>query len=105
MGVKVITIVAGIIKSNFHANIGDPENFKLPAESKYKSMEGVIQDMVRGGGLAAASSAESFGEKVARDVLGGRTGKTYTGALGWSAKWAIWWFLQWLMVSVPFPSP
>lgn len=99
LGVNVITIIAGIINSNFHANLGDPETFKLPVESKYKSMEGIIQGMLKGGGLAAASTAESFAEEVVRDVLGGKTGKTYSGALAWSAKWAVWWFPQWLMVN------
>lgn len=101
LNVKVITIVAGIISSNFHANIGQPENFSLPPGSMYKSMEGIIREKVKGGALSSKpTSAEDFAEEVVKNVLGGRTGKTYSGALAWAAKWAIWWFPGWLFVSI-----
>ena len=49
-------------------------------------------------------SGEEFGRRVVKDVLGGtvcggKTGKTYTGTLGWSAKYVVWWWPVWLFVS------
>jgi len=71
-------------------------------------MEGVIREQSTGtrkGALAEdVMSAEEFGRRVAKDVLGGRffggkTGKTYTGTLGWSMKYVVWWWPVWLFVS------
>jgi 1-acylglycerone phosphate reductase len=99
LGIKVITVIAGIISSKFHANMS-PSTFSLPPDSQYKSMEGVMRDMNEGKGMAAnASPAESFAEEVYRDTVGGRRGNTYSGALGWTGKWVIWWWPTWLTVS------
>lgn len=97
LGVKVITIVAGIIKSNFFANLED--NFELPSTSFYKSLERDMGGMAKGGGIPGnVITAEEFGKEVARDVLTGKTGCTYTGTLGWGARW-IPIFPTWVLVS------
>jgi 1-acylglycerone phosphate reductase len=99
LNVKVITIVAGIIESSFHVNLNS-DSFSLPENSEYKSMEELIRGMMRGKGKSGeASTAEEFAEEVVRDVLRGKTGKTYSGALGWSGKWLFWWWPDWLFVS------
>lgn len=67
-------------------------------------MTGVVREILKGEGLAAgASSAESFAVEVVQDVLGGKTGKTYSGTLGWSAQW-VGMFPQLLMVSLCYIS-
>jgi len=75
-------------------------------------MESIIREQATGSGNDALAqnvmSAEEFGRRVVKDVVGGRmfggkTGKTYTGTLGWSAKYIVWWWPAWLFVSsLPF---
>lgn len=85
LGVDVITVVAGIIKSNFHANM--PE-FELPSTSLYRSLDKQIGAAASGGGLPANSmSAEQFGREVVSDVMAGKRGNIYRGTLAWGAKW------------------
>ncbi|TVY55514.1 Short-chain dehydrogenase cctT [Lachnellula cervina] len=88
LSVRVITVVAGIVKSSFFANLGN-EDFELPQGSYYKSLEKHIGGLSRGEDLPAnAMGAEEFGRGVVADVLAGKRGNTYTGTLGW-ASWVV----------------
>ncbi len=46
-------------------------------------------------------TAEEFGREVLRDVLHGKRGMTYTGTLGWAAKWSPM-YPVWFVVSFGF---
>ncbi|TVY35799.1 Short-chain dehydrogenase, partial [Lachnellula occidentalis] len=84
--VRVITVVAGIVKSSFFANLGK-EDFELPQGSYYKSLERYIGTLSRGEDLPAnAMGPEEFGRGVVGDVLAGKRGNTYTGTMGWASK-------------------
>ena len=97
LGVKVITIIAGIIKSNFFAPMKD--TFELPRTSIYKSLEIQIGQVAGGRDVGDnVMTAEGFGMEVVRDVLAGKTGCTYTGTLGWAARWMPM-FPTWFLVS------
>lgn len=96
LGVSTITVVAGIIQSNFHSNISTPtpkntpdKTFHLAKISYYKSLENEIGKVAGGEGMPTSKvmSAEEFGRLVVRDVLAGKRGNTYTGTLGWATKW------------------
>ena len=72
LGVKVITVVAGMVKSNFFAAVD--EKYKIPTTSFYKSMEGPSGRMAKREDLpGSAMSPEDFRNGVARDVLAGQT--------------------------------
>lgn len=88
LGVKVITVVAGIIRSNSFSSLKD--NFGLPSESYYASLEGHIGGVAKGviAGMSVMT-AEGFGKEVVKGVLAGKTGCTYTGTLGWAAAWVL----------------
>jgi hypothetical protein len=97
LGVKVITIIAGYIKTNFFAPMKD--TFELPSTSFYRSLESQIGQMAGGSDVGEnAMTAEEFGREVVRDVLAGKTGCTYSGTLGWTARWVPM-FPTWFLVS------
>lgn len=99
LSVRVITVVAGIVKSSFFANLGN-EDFELPQGSYYKSLEKHIGGLSRGEDLPAnAMGAEEFGRGVVADVLAGKRGNTYTGTLGW-ASWVVPVFPKGFLVSL-----
>jgi len=87
LNVRVITVVAGIIKTAFFANLGNDE-FELPQDSYYKSLEKYIRSVAKGEDLPPnVMSVEQFGKDVVSDVLKGKKGNTYSGTLGWAARY------------------
>lgn len=89
LGISTITVVAGIIKTNFFSSIS---SYVLPPTSLYRSLEPYISKVAKGEDTAemkGVMGCEEFGRLVVSDVLGGRRGKTYTGTLGWAAKWIV----------------
>jgi hypothetical protein len=54
----------------------------------YQSLEGSIANVAKGEDLPpTVMSAGEYAERLVKKVLGGKTGKTYTGSLAWSVKW------------------
>ncbi|KAL5321396.1 hypothetical protein ACEPPN_009354 [Leptodophora sp. 'Broadleaf-Isolate-01'] len=111
LGIKTITVIAGIVKSNFFTNLptsqlpGTPAEetkpaprYKLPEGSYYKSLEAEISKAAAGEISAGEGimTAEAFGTEVVNDVLRGRSGRTYSGTLGWGAKWIPMFPVLWL---------
>ncbi|KAG4442941.1 hypothetical protein IFR05_001554 [Cadophora sp. M221] len=111
LGIKTITVVAGIVKSNFFANLptsqlsGTPateakqtSRYKIAEGSYYMSLEGEIVKAAAGEISAGKNimTAEAFGTEVVSDVLRGRSGRTYNGTLGWGAKWIPMFPVAWL---------
>jgi hypothetical protein len=75
------------VKSAFFANLAY-DKYELPQGSYYKSLEKQIGVPARGEDLPQnAMSAEQFGKDVLRDVLRGKSGNTYSGTLGWAARY------------------
>jgi hypothetical protein len=65
----------------------------------YQSLEASIAKVAKGGDLPpSVMSAGEYAERLVKKVLGGKTGKTYTGGLAWSVKW-IPFFPGWVLVS------
>ncbi|KAH6669809.1 putative estradiol 17 beta-dehydrogenase [Halenospora varia] len=99
--VRVLTVYAGIISSNFHSSSSMGDTFSLPSTSYYKSLTKVMDGIARGNQRPGKiMSAENFGKEVCRDVVGGRSGASFTGTLGWAVKY-VGLYPQWYLVSAP----
>ncbi|MCJ1402294.1 hypothetical protein MMC11_005514 [Xylographa trunciseda] len=77
-GVKVVTVVAGVITSHFSANMPD---FKLPSNSVYLPIKTEIDKVANGTDLPSAMDVDVFAKKLVGDVLGGANGLVYRGRL------------------------
>ncbi|PVH74000.1 NAD(P)-binding protein [Cadophora sp. DSE1049] len=113
LDIKTITVVAGIVKSNFFANLPTSHSsataaseihqstpkFKLAEASYYKSLEPEISKAAAGDISSGKNimTAQAFGEELVSDVLRGRKGKTYSGTLGWGARWIPMFPVSWLV--------
>lgn len=95
-GVTVLSIVTGAVQSNGQTYF---ENFKLPEDSMYKSIEGIIGDRARGGDGSKRESAQEYAENVVKDILAGKTGKVWRGGGAGGVKFASTWLPQSVMVS------
>jgi len=84
LGIKVLTVVAGSIKTNFFAPIN--ETYALPPTSYYSSLKHVLVEKASGKADLQPSTmtAEAFGRAVANDVLSGKKGNTYRGSMAWA---------------------
>lgn len=99
LGVKVITVMTGIVGTNIFVNHPDP---KIPEDSYWKPASKEITDTASGVLTENCMPASAFAKRVADDVLGGATGLTWRGKMA-----SIAWFLQtflptWLLVSYSF---
>ena len=79
-GVKVITLIAGNVASNIHANTPPIE---LPSDSVYEPVRSEISKEMQYSDQPAAS----FAKQVVNDVLGGAQGKVYRGGNSGLVKW------------------
>ncbi|KAI1427714.1 oxidoreductase [Xylaria sp. FL1777] len=66
-GVTVVTIMAGVVSTYFHAN--EPP-FALPPNSQYKSIEKIIAGWATGESKPGGCSPEEFAELVVDDIVG-----------------------------------
>jgi 1-acylglycerone phosphate reductase len=85
LGVKVVTLVTGAVKSQGQTHFGD---FKLPPTSKYLAIEDAIANRARGGDGFARMDTEKYAEHVVKDVLQGATGRLWVGNTATVTKWA-----------------
>ncbi|MCJ1381252.1 hypothetical protein MMC17_004361 [Xylographa soralifera] len=88
-GVKVVTVVAGVIATNFSANMPD---FKLPSDSLYLPVKKEINAVAGDKLPTTAMDVDVFAEKLVGDVLGGANGLVYRGKLA-TLSWFILKFL------------
>jgi hypothetical protein len=66
----------------------------------YQSLEANISKVAKGEDLPPTTmSTGEYAERLVRKVLGGKTGRTYTGSLALSVKW-IPLFPGWVLVSL-----
>ncbi|KAH8594509.1 hypothetical protein B0O99DRAFT_595441 [Bisporella sp. PMI_857] len=99
-GVNVITVIAGMIVSNFFTPV--EEKFALPPTSKYRHFEEALGKKARGEELPPnRMSNEEFGRLVCGDVLRGKRGNIYRGTLAWTLpligvlpRWYIDWYCR-----------
>jgi 1-acylglycerone phosphate reductase len=84
LGVKVVTLVTGAVKSQGQTYF---EDFKLPATSKYLAIEDSIANRARGGDGYARMDTKKYADQVVTDVLRGTTGRLWVGNLATIAKW------------------
>lgn len=95
LGVKVITVMAGIVGTNIFSN--HPEAH-LSDTSPWKPAEDVIIAQAGGSMIDGAMPRSVFAGKIVRDVLGGKTGLTWTGKMSSVAWWLVTCAPMWLMV-------
>jgi 1-acylglycerone phosphate reductase len=98
-GVKTIQVVTGAVKSNGQTYF---EDWKLPEDSLYKEIEGLIANRVRGGDGHPREDTEEYAKNVVDDILSGKTGKVWRGGDAVSTKQATTTNIpQHLLVSLP----
>ncbi|KAK2611715.1 hypothetical protein N8I77_005039 [Diaporthe amygdali] len=85
-GVSVVTILAGLLETHFHA--GDMQ-FKLRPDSLYAPIEEIIEGWASGRSKPKGQSAEDFAASINGDILGqGNGGLVWKGPNAGSIKWA-----------------
>lgn len=101
LGVKVVTVVAGLAQTRFFENGEQPD---LPADSPFKPALKEIRVMAGGSLLDGCMSAEQYAKLVTGDVLGGATGAIWRGTNA-SRAWFMSGFMPtWILVSPMLPS-
>ena len=113
LGVGVQSVVLGIVRTRFHANLKakskevenaqegnggmDDERFQLAEGSYYEGMRDVLRDEASGKiqdeGVMGAGEA---GRRIVRDVVGGKKGRTLVGTkagvlriVGFLPRWLV----------------
>lgn len=78
LGVKVLTVVTGVVRTNLARNSAE---FKLPQESYYQSIAASIGARARLEDAAASGTeAEVYAESIVRGVLAEMDGTVWRGA-------------------------
>jgi len=95
--VKVVTVVTGAVATSFKANVPVPN---LPANSLYLPVKANIEAISRGEKLKNPQPSDAYAEEVVKDVLGGKTGKTWRGTDAVTGRIAKLLFPGWLIVSL-----
>jgi 1-acylglycerone phosphate reductase len=94
--VSVLSIVTGAVKSNGQTYF---EDFKLPENSMYTSIEQIIGDRARGFDGAKRQPTREYAEAVVDAILAGKSAKVWKGANAGGVKFATTWLPQSMMVS------
>ncbi len=77
-GVKVLTVVTGAVETKIMEN---GPGLKLPKDSLYTKIEGIISDRVSGKEEIRRMTATDYAERVVQDILGGAVGKVWRGQM------------------------
>ncbi|KAL3456726.1 hypothetical protein BJX64DRAFT_36943 [Aspergillus heterothallicus] len=95
LGVKVVTVMSGVIRTNIFANNPEP---KLPEDSLWKGAKQEISDNGTGTAQGPLSvSPEDFAKSVVDSLLAGSNGQIFKGGMA-GAGWFMSSFLpQWLL--------
>ncbi|KXT09906.1 hypothetical protein AC579_9496 [Pseudocercospora musae] len=100
LGVRVVSVVTGVVASNFHDKQQFPE---LPASSYYRPIWEFLKERATGKQIEKdAMDADEYARKVVRLVDRGANGKIYVGGLAYLLKWVVWWLPSAIVVS---PDP
>jgi len=98
-GVRVLTVVSGVVATNIMAHA--PEDYHLPSDSMYQKIFKEIKARAYGEDVKASSKmdAAKFADRVVSDVLGGKSGRVWRGAMA-TAVWLMMKFMpSFLLVS------
>ena len=96
LGVRVITLIAGGIATNFLANL---QTLTLPENSYYLCVKDIIEEQPER--IPFGIKPEAFAHDVLRQVEKGTTGKFWVGGGTCIARIGLWLFPQCALVSVP----
>ena len=100
LGVRVLTVNSGAVQSNLGLN--SPE-FKLPAKSWYRSIEGTIAMRARTSGAAGSGmETAAYADQFLRDVLSNAEGMVWRGAWATLLRCFLLLLPRHLMVSLTF---
>jgi len=100
LGVRVITVVMGLVKSEFFSAY--EADVKLLDNSYYTPAKPMLDKMMKPEPSFLQISAEEYAERVANDIEKGRTGKIWVGGLTTIIRFWGWLFRGWFLVSVIF---
>jgi 1-acylglycerone phosphate reductase len=85
LGVKVLTVVAGSVATTF----GDNNKAQsLPKDSRYKPVTKEFDTVAKWDNGMERMDTEVFVKRVADDILGGVTGRTYRGTRASVARYS-----------------
>ncbi|CAK7200328.1 NADPH-dependent 1-acyl dihydroxyacetone phosphate reductase [Sporothrix eucalyptigena] len=86
LGVQVLTVVTGTIRTQIQANV--PE-LPLPVDSRYHAVQPFLDAMHAGTAFPNKMNAAVYAQQVVGDILGGATGKVYRGTNAANARYAV----------------
>ena len=96
LGVKVVTVVTGVVKTNIMTNSAEAH---LPSGSAYASVEKKVIARSRGDDLQETRTpSDKFAEKVVGDVLGGAHGFIWRGQYASTIRLLKTWLPRFVMV-------
>jgi 1-acylglycerone phosphate reductase len=93
--VNVLSVVTGAVQTNGLTYFDD---FKLPPDSLYKSIEDTIFARAHGGGSPKRMDVAEYANKVVSTIIKGSSSKTWPGPVPGFIKFASTYFPTWLMV-------
>lgn len=95
-GVSVVTILAGVFDSEFHANDSD---FDLPINSRYAPIKDTIASWASGEAKPKGCPSHEFAEALVDDVIGSKASTVYKGPHAEAVKFMATWLPTSLGVS------
>lgn len=93
--VKVLSVVTGAVQTNGLTYFDD---FKLPSDSLYKSIEYTIFARAHGNGSPKQTNVTEYANKVVSTIIKGSSSKIWPGPVAGFVKFASSFFPTWLMV-------
>lgn len=97
LGIKVVTLITGIIETNLHAN---ESAITLSEASFYKPIEGWLNDRIAGKDRPKGMSTEDYAQAFVRSVENGSSGKVYIGPISKLIQYVQWWMPTMVWVSI-----
>lgn len=95
-GVSVVTIMAGIVDSEFHVNDSD---FDLPMNSRYAPIKETIASWASGEAKPKGCSSHEFAETLVEDIIGSKASTVYKGPRAGAVKFVVTWLPTYVQVS------
>lgn len=85
LGVNVISVETGGVKSNGHGNLPP---VRLPSGSNYLPLEKLMAARARGDDNFARTETKTYADKVVKDVLRGSRGRIWRGKAAGMIRWS-----------------
>lgn len=85
LGVKVLTVITGIIKTNIAVNNG-ASGSTLPPDSYYLPAQKQIAERTEGADVHSHMKADEYASRVVGDILGGSTGRIWRGNIATTVR-------------------